>query len=212
MGGLSGAQIEALATYSASSPGPPPLDRAALLGLVDTIARPLVVFDGAGTMLLRTAALARLLRTEPGRDALLHAAGALAGHVGATMDDAPALATWLAGPALRERPHRRAYSLTPLVAPAGAFAATRSVVVIIERAQGESHVDPGRVGTALHLTNRQTQVLTLLLARYSTAEIATALGVSSHTARHHVERICRKAQVSGRQGLRSSLLRVAPAT
>ncbi|MGI8766797.1 MAG: response regulator transcription factor [Gemmatimonadaceae bacterium] len=179
------------------------------IGLVNPIGRPLVAFDTAGTVLLRSAALTSLLETEPGRLAIIDASSELASAFANAVrpnGSGEEHGSWVAGRAVTVRPHRRAYTLLPVLARAGIFAPATSVIVIIERASQPAQVNLEQVRKELQLTPRESQALALLLARYSTAEIARALGVSSHTARHHIERVCRKARVSGRAGLHSALV------
>jgi DNA-binding CsgD family transcriptional regulator len=61
------------------------------------------------------------------------------------------------------------------------------------------------VASCFGLTPRESHVLQLLLARYTTSEIAHTLGVSSHTVRHHIERIYRKIHVRRRVELHALL-------
>lgn len=61
---------------------------------------------------------------------------------------------------------------------------------------------PVRESRGLRALLRREPGVADVLARYTTAEMAAALGVSAHTVRHHVEHLCRKAGVSGRGGLR----------
>ena len=49
------------------------------------------------------------------------------------------------------------------------------------------------------LTAREREVAALLAARRTNAEVAAALGVSEHTARHHTERVLRKLGVRSRR-------------
>jgi DNA-binding CsgD family transcriptional regulator len=51
------------------------------------------------------------------------------------------------------------------------------------------------------LTPREREVAALLTLRRTNAEIAAALGVSAHTARHHTESVLRKCGVSSRRRL-----------
>ncbi len=50
-------------------------------------------------------------------------------------------------------------------------------------------------------TPREREVAALLAARRTNAEVAAALGVSAHTARHHVERVMRKLGVRSRRAV-----------
>lgn len=55
------------------------------------------------------------------------------------------------------------------------------------------------------LTGRQADVALLLLARRSNIEIAELLGISRHTARHHVQSVLAKLGVQSRAQARQVL-------
>lgn len=55
------------------------------------------------------------------------------------------------------------------------------------------------------LTEREVEVLQLLLLGRSNAAIARALHVSEHTARHHTERVLRKVRVHSRAQLAAAI-------
>jgi DNA-binding CsgD family transcriptional regulator len=54
------------------------------------------------------------------------------------------------------------------------------------------------VKSAFRLTSRELEVALLLSQRLSTNEIAARLGISTHTARHHIEKVLEKTGVSSR--------------
>lgn len=56
------------------------------------------------------------------------------------------------------------------------------------------------------LTRRQRQIAVLLANRATNAEIAAALGISAHTARHHSQRVLEKLGVGSRHLVRSRLV------
>jgi DNA-binding CsgD family transcriptional regulator len=61
---------------------------------------------------------------------------------------------------------------------------------------------PAALGAARpRLTPREREVAALLTLRRTNGEIAVALGVSAHTARHHTESVLRKCGVSSRRRL-----------
>jgi DNA-binding CsgD family transcriptional regulator len=63
------------------------------------------------------------------------------------------------------------------------------------------------VGLAtLGFTTRESEVARLLTRRLTNAELAAALGVSAHTARHHTERVMQKLGVRSRREVVSALL------
>lgn len=57
------------------------------------------------------------------------------------------------------------------------------------------------------LTQRQRQIARLLANRATNAEIAGALGISVHTARHHSQNVLEKLGISSRSEVRARLTR-----
>jgi DNA-binding CsgD family transcriptional regulator len=178
---------------------------AALIALVNAIGRPVAVFDADGSVVLRSKALTALLATEPGRDAIMDAARVAAvAHLNHFRTDI-AVPHWIQGPAAMVRPHRRGYSILPLLVPRGTFTPSPSAAVVIERVAQVAHGQPSVAASYFGLTPRESHVLQLLLARYTTSEMAHTLGVSAHTVRHHIERIYRKTHVRKRGELHALL-------
>jgi NarL family two-component system response regulator LiaR len=62
------------------------------------------------------------------------------------------------------------------------------------------------VAQAMHLTNRQLDVLVLLLRRYSDAQVAKKLHITLQTAKNHNTNIFRKVEVKNRQELQDKFL------
>ena len=79
------------------------------------------------------------------------------------------------------------------------------VAVDAERALPAADALPASLG----LTRREADVARLLAQRLSNAEVAAALSVSAHTARHHTERVMHKLGVSTRAEV-ATRLRGAP--
>jgi DNA-binding CsgD family transcriptional regulator len=99
------------------------------------------------------------------------------GHIGAAVTDISTSAGSYRLRALRLRP--------------GLFGSDGSVLVIADSLRGET-LDKERVREHFRLTEREVEVALLLADRRSNAEVARALGISVHTARHHVERVLLK--------------------
>lgn len=57
------------------------------------------------------------------------------------------------------------------------------------------------------LTDRERQVFALIVSGLITKEIAARLGISSHTARHHIERLYLKLGVRSRGAVAAALWR-----
>jgi DNA-binding CsgD family transcriptional regulator len=59
-------------------------------------------------------------------------------------------------------------------------------------------------------TRRQRQIARLLASRATNAEIAAALGISVHTARHHSQKVLEKLGVTARAQVRARLAKRTP--
>lgn len=176
-----------------------------LLRVVDALGRPLVVYGARGMVVHRSRSLAQLLGTEPGREALMRTARELAWGILERLDTRAMRAEWRTAAGVTLCPHRRTYALTPYMVPPGVFSSTACAVVVVDRAAPRTRsADVGAL-SGFGFTRRQEQVARLLLAYYSAPAIAQALTISSHTARHHVEQVYRKANVSGRHELRTKI-------
>ena len=82
---------------------------------------------------------------------------------------------------------------------AAAGDATRTLVVALVVAPEPSHAELlGILESRFGLTRREASVAALLVTRRSSLEIACALGISPHTARHHVERVLGKLGIRSR--------------
>jgi DNA-binding CsgD family transcriptional regulator len=61
------------------------------------------------------------------------------------------------------------------------------------------------------LTNRELEAAKLISAGFSNKEIATAMGVSSHTAKFHVANVARKLGVTKRVEITAVMIRAGMA-
>lgn len=86
----------------------------------------------------------------------------------------------------------------------GVFGSESSVLVTAERLRDEA-IDRSRIRERFGLTEREAEVAALLADRRSNAEIARALGISEHTARHHTEHVLAKLRAGGRHEVRRIL-------
>ena len=86
----------------------------------------------------------------------------------------------------------------------------RMVLVIVEQGSIESMPLPpaDRLQEAFGLTCREAEVALMLAHRMRNQEIATALCVSEHTARHHTERVMDKLQIRRRADALQKLQRI----
>ena len=101
--------------------------------------------------------------------------------------------------------HLRCYCLRGCL-PGGAASATEPVLLVSlkRRRVGPDSVDTSRQGSCL--TRQEAHVARLLAERRSNREIAAALGISPHTARHHTERVLVKLGLHSRADVRALLV------
>ncbi|MGZ8412047.1 MAG: helix-turn-helix transcriptional regulator [Gemmatirosa sp.] len=187
----------------------------ALAATLDAVPEALMVVGPDGRDRHRNAALRRRLAEEPERE-----------RVAATM---LALATELRTMAMRGalRAATRAALPTAGVAHGERRLATPLARYVLRAAYGAEAVwgAPGTVlvsldldtpppaspamGPLAALTPREAEVARLLARRATNTEVATALGVSPHTARHHAQRVLEKLGLRSRREL-GALLGAAP--
>ena len=151
--------------------------RGNLLTLVDAAGGPCAVFSTDGRLVHLSQALDEALAREPRREALLDCVRGVATE--ALASAARAGAAGFAGAAGRYR-----LSASLAAGPRPLLVVAVSVPPSPRRAPR-----PSEVAERLGLTRRQAEVAVLLSKRHSNKEIAAALSVSVHTARHHVEAV-----------------------
>ena len=151
--------------------------RGDLLGLVDLAGGACAVFSAGGRLVHVSRALEKALAREPCREALLDGVRGLAAE--ALSSSSKAGAAGFAGAA-------GCYRLSASLATG-----PRSLLVVAVAVPPPPRPSPspGEVAERLGLTPRQAEVALLLAERRSNKEIAAALSVSVHTARHHVEAV-----------------------
>jgi DNA-binding CsgD family transcriptional regulator len=155
-----------------------------------------LVMDFSGRILLRTSRLEQLLALDADKGmveaAMRRAILALApvvGHKSASAPDRGSLCT--------VRTRRRSYRIqaTTLV---GSFESNGGVGVAWMETPTWMQPTDNQLNDHFQLTRREAEVARCLAAGRSNAEVAAALGVSIHTARHHVERVLRKLRIRTR--------------
>jgi DNA-binding CsgD family transcriptional regulator len=166
--------------------------RAHLTAFLDHLSSGVLVVSVGGRVLHETPMLARMLADDPERDrlrrALLDAAyriGAGAHHrCGAALPPAPfgARATH------EERTATARYRLWGSYVGAGLLAPAGTVIAVLERVLPQPLSD-AQLRDRFGLTRRELEVAHLVGRGASALEIAHALGISTHTARHHLERV-----------------------
>lgn len=157
--------------------------------VVDELGEAILIAAPDGGVLHRSRGLRQVLADEPEADELIAAMRETAS--GMPFAAAPA-ARWI-------RTRKSRYALHATWAPAG-LAPSRVVLVSLHAAD--------RIGGAgetlrqrYRLTRKEARVATLLAERRSNREIAEALVISPHTARHHTEQVLRKLGLNSRTGV-----------
>jgi DNA-binding CsgD family transcriptional regulator len=176
--------------------------RAALGQLFDRIESALACFDASGHLVQQNSAMTTLLSAEPEHDRLLAQmcaaaiaiSGSLRGVTRRVDRDIPA-------PPWRDlRTASKRYRLSTSLLPAGLLSPQPLVVAaldLVDRQRRSSR----ELQATYALTPREIEIAGLLAARHQTAEIATILGVSVHTARRHTEHVFMKLGVHSQREL-----------
>jgi DNA-binding CsgD family transcriptional regulator len=176
--------------------------------MLDKIGQRLVLFTVAGREIYRTAVMRRTLAEDPEHERIEAALEAVArgtAHM-PLGNNRPEHARLLRDDLTRReiRTSTACYHLRGSLMGPDTVGPEPTVLVSMDHLVTEppSAVTlRGRFG----LTVREVQVACLLVQRLTNAEIASALGISSHTARHHTESVLMKVGVNTRQALRRIL-------
>lgn len=168
--------------------------------LLDAGGAACAVFSLAGRLLHRTPALETVLAREPRRDRLAESSRrlvrSLASDRRAPLASVPTPTAFVGA--------RGRYTLVPT--RVRDLCAEPVVLVSVTPPPASPGLPAeGEVRERFGLTRRQAEVALLLADRHSNKEIAAALGLSVHTARHHVEHVLSALGV-GRRGVRDLLL------
>jgi DNA-binding CsgD family transcriptional regulator len=178
--------------------------RQAIAVLLDALEDGAVVFDSDGhRVLARNAALSALVRKEPDRAGLergiLQAALAAAWPTNGSaprsrVQDPGALSGgW-------QSPTGVPYRLRSVRLPPGSVARNEAILVLIQRV-GPVVPEAAELMRRFGFTRREADVAQRLAYGRSDREIATDLGLSPHTVRHHGEAVFLKAGVTTRKAL-----------
>jgi DNA-binding CsgD family transcriptional regulator len=172
--------------------------RARLAHVMDSITPGLLICDFAGRMLHRNPEMKRLLAQEPERDLIAAEIRQIVLAVGQRARRRPGAAHAGGHPASCEVRTRSAlYSLRASCVGPTTVGADGGILIALERLTPE--MPPGEVlGERYALTKREIDVTYLLLHGKSNADIAQALAISEHTARHHTESVLAKLGVHSR--------------
>jgi DNA-binding CsgD family transcriptional regulator len=180
-----------------------------LPAMLDKIGQRLALFTPAGREIYRNASMRRTLAEDP-EHSLIEAALVEVARMTVCAPPAGSCPPRIGG--FREDPSRREfrtttarYRLRGSVMDPGTVGPERTVLVSMDRLRTEPPAAEPLRGLRFGLTLRETQVASLLMQRLTNKEIATILGISAHTARHHTESVLMKAGVNSRRALRRAL-------
>jgi DNA-binding CsgD family transcriptional regulator len=175
----------------------------ALRASLDTLKEGVMLYR-SGRSVYRNRALQRMLQAEPRSDQLL----------AATERCAEVLSHRLAGPRPRPGGSDAAGELTTprnryrLAAShlEGGTDGRPAVVMVVVRPAVPPLPDPATLQERYDLTPRQAEVALLVAGGRSNREVADALEISEHTARHHAQRALEKIGADSRKALAMRLL------
>lgn len=173
--------------------------------LVDAVPHATLLFGPDGRLMHRNPAASGLLASDPGGSRVGAAARELARSVGG-LERARASGGGLGpGESHASRTVRTSlgrYRLRgTLIGGAGALGRPMVVVVV----GSEPLPDARTLGERFGLTARQAEVALLLARRLSNREVARALSISRHTARHHTEMVLLKLGLTSRREVRARI-------
>jgi DNA-binding CsgD family transcriptional regulator len=164
----------------------------AMANIIDRVAQPLALCAPSGRVLHRNPVLRQMADTD-GQKQLLDAVNRVARAVAAAGTPARRRDPAMSATSLAVGPWRVSGSRLELES---GRAAPTILVSLLPRASeaGSCKELRARYG----LTSRELEVVQLLQLRRSNAEVASALGISEHTARHHTENVLLKLGLHSR--------------
>ena len=174
-------------------------EQAALFRLMETLGEGIALFDGGGESLIHTnTALRQLLSAEPDakfRKELDRFARVLAGA-----------GKWEGLATAEVQTCTGAYALRGSHLQANPIGGTGTAVMIAVQRAANNAPAGEQLAERFALTPSEAQVAVLIAVGRSNSEIATALFISPHTARHHTERVFSKLGVRSRAEAACKLL------
>lgn len=183
--------------------------RARLEASLDAVAEGALLFDLDGGLLHRNPAASALVESDPQGKRIEAATRELARAVGALK--------WSPVSSRQRRPEEEPasrtvrtvggrYRLRASLLDSGTGGVPPLVVVTIESRRRDGLPDARTLKKRFGLTDRQAEVALLLARRLANREVADALSISPHTARHHTETVLRKLGLSSRRRVRRRIL------
>jgi DNA-binding NarL/FixJ family response regulator len=174
--------------------------------LFDSMAGALSFFDGECRLVQQNRAATELLRTDSERETLALAvrevASAIAGHVRGTGRHREYRAT----PSMSRDVRTGAghYRIVGSLLTSRFLAPKLLIAIAIDRVD-HRHLSDQELQAGYGLTRREVEVARLLARRLGNAEIANALVMSRHTARHHTESVLQKLGLHSRLEVETAL-------
>lgn len=166
--------------------------RAHLVGFLDHLGSGVLVMSVGGRVLHETPMLARMLADDPERERVRRALVDIARCIGTCAHhrcaDVPPTHGTVAPAAHEERTAAARYRLWGSYVGPGLLAPVGAVLAVLERVLPQP-LSNAQLREHFGLTRRELEVAHLADRGASALEIARALGISPHTARHHLERV-----------------------
>ncbi len=183
--------------------------RSQLSSVFDAAAEGYALFDMGGRQLHENPALGRVLAAEPERERLRASMRALAaGFAALACRDRSRVAprvTDLARATFREiQAASGRYGMRATLVTPGLLTSNACVLIALE-VPARKPLSDEDLRERYMLTVREVEVARLLAEGKQTSEVAEALGVSTHTARHHTEHVLAKLGVGSRAAVASVL-------
>lgn len=175
--------------------------RARLTEMVDVLTEAILVCGRDGGTVHANAALSRLLAGDPEGERIAAAASAFVRSMVAA-ETAPGSVRRAPG---QIRTATALYRLRGSYVAEADWCPGARVLITVERVDAGAP-SPDLIRQRFGLTRREAEVALLLAARKSNDEIARALCVSPHTARHHTEHVMLKLGISSRRSVSAALL------
>lgn len=173
-----------------------PSEEASMLSarrMLAALDEPCLCCDVTGRVSWRNAAMERLLLIEPEGELFLQE---LASGVRSLVLCRPASETMR----VRVQTERGRYTMRLVLLSRNA-ALPGAVAAVVVRWRASAEESARRLGDAYALTARELDVVRLLLDGRANDEIANALNISAHTARHHTQRVLEKLGVHSRAAI-----------
>jgi DNA-binding CsgD family transcriptional regulator len=166
--------------------------RAHLVSFIDRLASGVLVVSVAGLVVYETPMLERMLADDPERNRLRRALVSVAQRIGAAAHHRCDGATYprsAGAPSMHEERTANAhYHIWGSYIAPGLLAPSATVLAVLERVHSQP-LSNAQIRERFGLTPRELEVALLADRGASARVIARTLAISTHTARHHLERV-----------------------